>query len=545
MILLLGRCGLERLADPLRELGHEVQVAAWTQVELVERLRPELVYVDLFDWDSMIPLVSAALAGQAPRLDPAETSALRAVVSSLADAPVVYRGLRPPPGGAFGLLPSSASRALDAALAELAQLVAMQRVLDVAALWARGGYPTDQVAHGLGHGESHQGAAAEAGWVHALWVARTRGPIKCLVVDLDETLIHGELIDPAFSQRNPAYLPEGESPGGTVLEGFWRLKRGLHEALRIVRSRGIVLAVATRNDPDLLAARWRKRPPLADRDPGAYAATYAGLETAVLERSFAVHPEVLDRLALGPEDFVIHEAGFGSKSAACRRIAERLGVSLDALAFLDDSPFERAEVRHGAPEVTVLEGSPQEVRERLLTGAPFQVWEESPAAELRAGSYQSRAAVTAQEGEALEAFLAGLELRIGVRAAISADLPRIHELLQRTHQLDLTGARPDLERLAGGLEGSSQLRTYVGWCRDRIADHGLVALGVFEGERLLTWVCSCRVLPHRVAGALLREMLRREPEARVERVETGRNAATAGLIEASRSPTPWVQVEGE
>ncbi|MBL4849503.1 MAG: hypothetical protein JKY65_28570, partial [Planctomycetes bacterium] len=79
MILLLGRCGLERLAEPLRALGHEVSVAAWTQVDLVARSAPELVYVDLFDWDSVIPLVSAVLAGQEPAPDPAP---LRAVVSA-------------------------------------------------------------------------------------------------------------------------------------------------------------------------------------------------------------------------------------------------------------------------------------------------------------------------------------------------------------------------------------------------------------------------------------------------------------------------------
>lgn len=540
MILLLGRCGLERLAEPLRTLGHEVQVAAWTQIELVPRLEPALVYVDLFDWDSVIPLVSAVLAGEEPE---PELGPLQAVVAALREAPVVYRGLRPPPGGAFGLLPSGLQRTLEAAFGRLRQVVAEERVLDVAALWTRGGFATDQVAHGLGHGESHEGAAAEAGWLHALWVAKTRGPVKCLVVDLDETLIHGELVDEAFAARNPAYLPRGEEPQGTVLEGFWRLKRGLHEALRVARSRGIVLAVATRNDPQVLNSRWRKRPPVADGDPGLYAETYAGLDAEAQARNFAAHPRVLDRLALGPEDFVIHEAGFGPKSAACRRIAERLGVSLDALAFLDDSPFEREEVRHGAPGVHVLEGSLQEVRERLLTGSPFQVWEESPSAGLREASYRSRAAVLdAGEAEsALERFLAGLELVVGVRAALPEDLPRARELLQRTHQLDLTGRRPALE---GDLEDLrvAGTRLYVGWCRDRIADHGVVALGVFQEGRLEAWVCSCRVLPHRVAGTLLGEMLRREPEALVERRETGRNAATLGLIEASAQPASWVRV---
>ncbi|RMG16380.1 MAG: hypothetical protein D6731_06290, partial [Planctomycetota bacterium] len=255
VILLLGRCGLERLAEPLRRLsGVEVHVASWTQTDLVRRLEPTLTYVDLFDWDAVAPLVRDVLCGRPPQI---ELDLLRAVVAALPDDGVVYRGLRRPEAGAFGLLPSRASRALDEALDRLESVVRGRRVLDVGGLWARRGLVSEQVRHGLGHGEAPAAAEAEAGWLHALWVARTRGPYKCLVVDLDDTLIHGELVDDRFHERNPAYLPLGEEPRRGVLEGFWRLKRGLHEALRVVQGRGILLALATRNDPEVVRRRWR------------------------------------------------------------------------------------------------------------------------------------------------------------------------------------------------------------------------------------------------------------------------------------------------
>lgn len=114
----------------------------------------------------------------------------------------------------------------------------------------------------------------------------------------------------------------------------------------------------------------------------------------------------------------------------------------------------------------------------------------------------------------------------------------IHSLVLRTHQLDLTGRRPAVEDPRG---------VWVGWRRDRIADHGLVAAGVFGAGELQAWVCSCRVLPHRVAPTLLAEMLRREPGARAARVETPWNGATRGLLEEARAllrdgPAPWVRV---
>jgi FkbH-like protein len=536
VILLLGHCGLERLAEPLRALtGEPVTVGAWTQTELVERLRPSLVYVDLFPWDVVAPLCAAAVTGHPVQVDPGPQAA---VVGALRGSPVVYRGLRRPSGGAFGLLPGPAQRALEAALARLAAVVEDEKVLDVGGLWARRGIALDDVRWGLGHGEPIEGAQAEAEWLHGLWRARTQGPVKCLVLDLDQTLIHGELVQDAFARLNPAYQPQGEPPGGTLLEGWWHLRRGLHEALRIVQGRGIALALATRNDPALVTARWRKRPAVADGDPGRYAALYQDLPAELADVYFAQHPQVLEQIALGPDDMVAIVAGFGAKSEACRQIAEQLGVGLESLAFLDDSAVEREEVRAHAPEVYVVEGDgPEAWREELLLGARFQVWESTPAAARRPASYRSRAKVceAAQDPQGLGDFLQGLGLVVGVRPASQEDLPRVRELLQRTHQLDLTGRRPDVGEPAG---------IYVGWCRDRLADHGLVAAGIFREGRLEAWVCSCRVLPHRVAGTLLAETLRCQPEARVERVCTGRNGATVGLIEEARGgPAPWVRVE--
>ena len=480
MILLLGQCGYERVAAPLRELtGVEVVVAAWTQVELVERLNPELVCVDLFEHRVVMPW----LIGERSDLGP-----LRAVVKALEGRLAVYRGLRRPMPGTWGLL----GRGPD--LAELEGVVEGQRVLDVQGLWARHGLPTDDVEFGSGHGEAGLlGAELEASWIHALWVAQTRGPAKVLVCDLDDTLIHGLLVAQDFAEKNPAWGT------GDHEEAWWRLKRGLHEAVRQVASRGVVLALCTRNDLGLLCERFRRRPDVT----GALG------------------------LALDLDDFTVVEAGFGPKSEALRRIADRLGVGLDSLVLLDDSAFENAEVQARAPEVVLL---PQPWRESLLLGPSFTSL--GPSLDRRP-SYRSRAAVSQETGD-LEGFLAGMELIIQVRDAVASDLPRVRQLLARVRQLDLTGARPEVVDESGWM---------VGFVRDRLADHGLVCAGLFRAGRLVTWVCSCRVMPHRVAASLLWAMRREHPRALVQRVPTERNGATLGLIEDSeRGSAAWVEV---
>ena len=513
MIVLVGRCGLERLAEALRRSGEVVAVLPATDPGAIEALQPELVYADLFDREWMRANWNAVLGRGVP---PAEGLGLaRAELAALDRFPLVLRGVRWPPMGSAGLegLPPTAITAWS----EAESLLRGRRVIDVAGLWARHGILQDAVRFGVGHGEPELGERGEsrlgggqADRVEAAavlaWLAARRGPlIKAIVIDLDDTLVHGEIAATDFGVVNPAWSADSTLDADTA---FWAAPRGLHDALRVCRLRGIALALCSRNDPALVRARFRLRPELRD--------------------------DLCD-----VDSFDVVDVGFGPKSAACRRIAQRLGVALDSLAFLDDSPFERAEVEANALGVRVLGGAVAGFRETLLMGAGFFPWSRTEAAGLRAGSWQSGSAVMDSAGvgdEALSAFLHGLELVVEVRRAVEADATRVEELLLRTHQLRLTG----LVTLEPGA------RVYVAHVRDRLTDHGLVAVAWFVGDdaarRLGELAVSCRVLPHRVAGSILALMLQEEPGARVRRVETGQNAASAGLEEeASRGLASWVR----
>lgn len=511
MIVLVGRCGLERLAGALRARGHAVATLGAADPAAVAALSPELVYADVVDRDWMHRAWTAGLRG-AP---PPDLAYARAALAALAPFPLVVRGVRRPPPAAAGL--EGLPPAVAAAWQQAEALVTEVRTVDVQGLWARHGIVDDGVRFGVGHGEAELGplgesrlgagdaAAVEAAALEA-WLAARRGAlVKGVVVDLDGTLVHGELAAPDFGEVNPAWSAAAPVDDDTA---WWRAPRGLHDALRVCRARGLALALCTRNDPALVRARFRARP---------------GLRGQVLD----------------VDDFDVVEAGFGPKSAACLRIADRLGVRPDALAFVDDHPVEREEVAANAPGVRGLGPPGPALREVLLTGAGFVPWARTEAAARRPGSWRSRAAAAEAEGAgeaALEAFLHGLELRLTVRAARPADAARVAELIARTHQLRLTGRDtipPDA-------------RVYVAELVDRLADHGLVGVGWFAGEgptrRLGELAVSCRVLPHRVADAILARMWALEPGARVERVDTGHNAASVGLVDAARrGGGPWVR----
>src|SRR5438105_8523686 len=130
--------------------------------------------------------------------------------------------------------------------------------------------------------------------------------IKCVVWDLDNTLW------PGIAVENPEEQAPEPDPGMLHIIGT-------------LEGRGILSSVASRNDPSLGA-------------------------------QLLAHPLLAGK-------FISPQVGWEPKSQAVRRVAESLNIGLDALAFVDDSPYERAEIGYILPQVYVL--SPEEIRDAV------------------------------------------------------------------------------------------------------------------------------------------------------------------------------------
>ncbi|HEV7656405.1 MAG TPA: HAD-IIIC family phosphatase [Mycobacteriales bacterium] len=186
--------------------------------------------------------------------------------------------------------------------------------------------------------------------------------------------------------------------------------------------------------------------------------------------------------------FVAPQYGWGRKADALRRIADELDVGLDTLAFVDDDPFERADVERTLPSVTVL--APDEVAAALdwpeLGAGPV-----TAAALSRLDSYRQRErrreARTAFAGSD-EDFLGWCGLRATVRLAAADDRDRLVELAQRTTQYNSTG----IELPAGP--------TVVLELADRFGDDGLVGAGVLSTSDGPVWTAGLVAVSCRAGG---------------------------------------------
>jgi len=318
------------------------------------------------------------------------------------------------------------------------------------------------------------------------------GRKKCVILDLDDTLWPGVL---AETGSPFAWTPEISGNFSYIGHYF-----GLHEALKMLKARGLVLACVSKNDEATVQALW----------------------------SYADHyPK--DRL-LTLDDFVTHRINWDDKASNIQSIADELGFALDAFLFIDDNPVERDRVRQMLPAVEVWGEEQLGLRRRLLTDPRLQL--PRLTAEAANRSTLVKAQLDRQKlntGLLSEAdYIASLNIVLDIEAleATSPKLARVEELFQRTTQFNTTGHKFTSGELAK-LVGSGIGQLYVMTVSDRFADHGLVgALAVMDGE-ILGLAISCRVLgmgvEHRFLQHVIGDMSGKLRELCGRIIETPRN----------------------
>jgi FkbH-like protein len=287
---------------------------------------------------------------------------------------------------------------------------------------------------------------------------------KALVVDLDNTLWGG-----VIGEDGLAGIRLGtEYPGAA----FQAVQRALLDLYR----RGILLAICSKNNPeDALEA---------------------------LEK----HPGMI----LKPSHFAATRINWTDKSQNLREIAQELNIGVDALAFLDDNPIERQQVRSALPEAFVIDlpADPMEFARTVRDCPLFERLSLSTEDQQRGTMYQAQ-----RDREQLEQtitsredFYRSLQQEAEITPLTKANLARVAQLTNKTNQFNLTTRRYTEQQI-------SDLVASPGWecfsirVRDRFGDNGLVGVAIthLNGEtcEIDSLLLSCRVIGRTVETAFL------------------------------------------
>jgi hypothetical protein len=317
--------------------------------------------------------------------------------------------------------------------------------------------------------------------ISAYRIANPRSQVKLVVVDLDDTLWTGT-------------VAESDNPDVAMAEGW---PSGLLEALSYFKDRGGLVAIVSKNQPEVVKKIWDKF-----------------YET---------------RFPLG--NFVAVKCSFSPKSQMIAEVLSQTQLTDASVLVIDDNPAERAEIKRALPQIRVLHGYHYYWRKVILLSAETQVAflsdEGLHKTDLIKHQFERQSHL--QAASSRDVFLAELKVMTRVkRLSVSHDksLGRCFELLNKTNQFNTTGVRWSMADFSAFV---STHRAYFFEVEDRFTHYGIVGLVLVKDACIEQWVMSCRVVgldvEYGVLKLLIDEIASKQPGQAVHAklATTGKN----------------------
>lgn len=267
--------------------------------------------------------------------------------------------------------------------------------------------------------------------------------VKLVAVDLDDTLWRGVAAEGTLG----------------VMEG-WPM--GFIETLLILKKRGILLAIVSKNDEQFIRSNWN----------------------SIVQGQIAL------------SDFAALKINFRSKAENLAEILKEVNLRPPNAVMIDDNPVERAAIQAGLPGVRVLGRHLYYLKRVLLWSAetqpPVITGESGRKTEMVQAQLQ-RESIRASLSH--EEFLQTLQLRVTlsvIRDTRDLNMNRALELFNKTNQFNTTGQRYTLEQCHQFFNQHCEL--HVVQAEDRFTAYGLIGAAWVQDNCVRHIVMSCRAL---------------------------------------------------
>lgn len=322
--------------------------------------------------------------------------------------------------------------------------------------------------------------------------------VKCVILDLDNTLWGGVIGDDGIEN-----IEIGSLGIGKVFSRFqlW---------LRELKRRGILLCVCSKNE----------------------------METAM--QPFREHPEMI----LREDDIAMFVANWQDKAENIKNIQETLNIGMESIVFIDDNPFERAQVRDCIKEIIVpdMPDDPAMYISYLKSLNLFETVGISENDDNRTRQYKQEAGRTELQKKANDTsdFLARLSM-IGQGEIFKPFYySRIAQLTQRSNQFNLRTIRYTEQEVAEMVNDKETIPLFF-TLKDSFGEYGLISVVILKicnnsDAFIDTWLMSCRVLKRGVEDFVLNYIVESLKKRNIKRIigeyrETPKNKMVAHFYE--------------
>ncbi|MFA8342834.1 MAG: HAD-IIIC family phosphatase [Rhodothermaceae bacterium] len=294
--------------------------------------------------------------------------------------------------------------------------------------------------------------------------SQKRSGKKCLIIDLDNTIWGG-----IVGEDGKHSIQIGEDyPGNIYLD--------IQTHIKGFKEQGVLLAICSKNN-------------FHD-----------------IKSLFDTHPNLI----LKWEDFCETKINWVDKSENIQEIVRNLNIGYDSVIFIDDSIFEIEMVKARLPEVKTIhfEGSPLNKLEILKKINDFDAVNFTSEDIIKTQLYLSNKKREAhrKSNKTIEEFYNDLEMELEIKKSDGFSLQRIHQLILKTNQFNLTTKRYSFQEVEA-MHASKDHLIYSLRLKDKFGDNGVIGVVIIENQKDIwiidSFLLSCRVLGRKIEEAVL------------------------------------------
>lgn len=210
-----------------------------------------------------------------------------------------------------------------------------------------------------------------------------------------------------------------------------------------------------------------------------------------------------EHMYLKAEDFVIKKINWEHKYLNIKEIAMELNLGLDSFVFVDDNPVERESVKTFLPEVEVPE-FPSAIEELPIFALDlyeryFKKLRVTREDTLKTSQYLAdiQRKNIKSETMSFSEYIKQLEIKVRAIPMRQDYIERLHQLINKTNQFNLTTKRYDLTTLTRMMQ-DNQYKIYLFKAEDKFADNGIISAVIVDkyhdNPEIDSFVMSCRVM---------------------------------------------------
>ncbi|WP_233552350.1 HAD family hydrolase [Petrotoga sp. Shatin.DS.tank11.9.2.9.3] len=280
---------------------------------------------------------------------------------------------------------------------------------------------------------------------------------KCLVLDLDNTLWGGVVGDIGIENIELSEFKEGAR------------YKDFQKRIKELKELGVLLAICSKNEENYAMDVFEKN----------------------------------KEMVLKSDDFIIKKINWQPKSKNISEIADELNIGLDSIVFIDDSRFEREEVKSNLPQVIVPE-FPEDTSnlENFIIDVYknyFYTINQTEEDKKKTKMYVDniKRETEKKKSASIDEFLEKLNTKIYLWKLKPENLQRAHQLIHKTNQFNLTTKRYSEKQLQEFMN-DPYYEIYVSRVEDKFGDNGIVFLLIAKKDdnKILidSLIMSCRVM---------------------------------------------------